>query len=375
MKRVSQKEILLNNWMDEKEASMLYSQMALQEEDPQRRKIYERLSEIEKRHAELWEEELRKIGFEPKEFKPRLKARFLSLFGKALGHNSLLEVLERAENSAVKGYAQQEMSSEDAEVKEKLRSILPDEKSHSKLLSQLRGKPKSPLEGERWHAGGGSIRDVIFGMNDGLLSTFSLVTGVSGAATSNALVLLAGFAGAIAGAISMAAGAYVSTKSEKEVLEKHLKMEEMELETMPEEEEEELTLIYELKGIDPKRAKEIAKQILSNKEIALETMAREELGFAPEEISDPRKAGLSSGVSFILGAAVPILPYLIFPGKLALFVSIALSLGGFFLIGAGRTIVTGRNPWRSGAEMFLIGTVAAIVTYFIGNLVGVPLID
>ncbi len=372
MKEDSQKKILLNNWLDEKEASMLYSQMAAQEKDPQKRRIYQRLSEVEKRHAELWEAELRKMGFEPEKFKPRLKAKILSFFGRVLGHNALLEVLERAENSAVRGYAQQETRFGETGIKKTLRSILPDEKSHSKLLTELGGKPKSPLEGERWHQGGASIRDMIFGMNDGLLSTFSLVTGVSGAATNNAIVLLAGLAGAIAGAISMAAGAYVSTKSEKEVLERHLEMERTELKTMPEAEEEELALIYQLKGVDPKKAREIAKQILDSEEMALETMAREELGFAPEEISNPLKAGLISGGSFTLGAAVPILPYVIFLGELALFVSVALSLGFFFLIGAGRTLVTGRSPWRSGAEMFLIGALAAMVTYFIGSLVGVP---
>ncbi|MEM2936187.1 MAG: VIT1/CCC1 transporter family protein, partial [Candidatus Bathyarchaeia archaeon] len=140
-------------------------------------------------------------------------------------------------------------------------------------------------------------------------------------------------------------------------------------------EEEELALIYQLKGVDPEKAREIAKQILDTEEMALETMAREELGFAPKEISSPLKAGLISGVSFTLGAAVPILPYVIFLGELALFVSVALSLGCFFFIGAGRTLVTGRNPWRSGAEMFLIGTLAAIVTYLIGSLVGVPIVD
>jgi VIT1/CCC1 family predicted Fe2+/Mn2+ transporter len=227
------------------------------------------------------------------------------------------------------------------------------------------------MTGERWHQGGSSIRDIIFGMNDGLLSMFSLVTGVAGGTTNNSVVILAGLAGAVAGAISMAAGAYVSTKAEKEVLEKHLQMEASELETMPETEAEELALMYELKGVSPAKSRNIAKSIMSNKKVALETMAREELGFAPEETGNPLKAGLTSGVSFVIGSSLPVLPWILLPGKLALYTSIGLSLCGFFAVGVCRTLVTGKNPWKSGLEMFAIGTIAAIITYLIGSMIGV----
>jgi VIT1/CCC1 family predicted Fe2+/Mn2+ transporter len=227
------------------------------------------------------------------------------------------------------------------------------------------------MSGERWHQGGSSIRDIIFGMNDGLLSMFSLVTGVAGGTTNNSVVILAGLAGAIAGAISMAAGAYVSTKAEKEVLEKHLQMERSELETMPEAEEEELALMYELKGISHAKAKSIAKSIMSKKDTALETMAREELGFAPGETGDPLKAALMSGVSFTLGSSLPVLPWVFIPGRLALYTSIGLSLGGFFIAGVCRTLVTGKNPWKSGLEMFAIGTGSALITYLIGSSLGI----
>jgi len=369
------KKILLENWRDEKEISMLYFQISLQEQDPEKKKVYHRLSEIEAKHAKIWEDELNKLGVKPF-FRPRLKSKFQSLFGKIIGHKSLLiKISEEAESSAFNGYFKQVDIFKDKEIHNILRNILLDEKSHSKILSELNGKVITPFHNERLHKGGASIKDIIFGMNDGLLSIFSLITGISGAAVSNAIVLLSGLAGATAGAISMAAGAYVSTKAQKEVLERHLDMERKELEILPEIEEEELTLIYQLKGIPADSAQEIAKNIMSNKEVALDTMAREELGFSPTKISSPFKAGFFSGISFVLGASLPIFPFIIFEGRLALYISGILSLGGFFIIGAGRTIITGKNPWISGLEMFLIGTGAAVITYLIGDIIGGYIID
>lgn len=376
MKESKLKKFLIDSWHDEKEAKMLYEQMALSEVDPKKKSVYQRLADIENGHAELLGEELTKLGVDKTKlkFKPRWRMKLLSLFGRIFGHTSLLRSLVKGEDEAIVGYAKYASEAIDKGLKENLSSIAIDEKSHFAVLSEMSGAfEDDPLAGERWHHGGGSIRDAIFGMNDGLLSTFSLVAGVSGAAVGNAIVLLAGVAGAIAGAISMAAGAFVSTRAEKEVMEKHLQLEEYEIATMPEMEMEELALRYELKGVDPEHAKEMAKQIFSDKGSALDTMAREELGFAPGELGSPLKAGITSGIFFTFGALIPIVPWIIFPGILAFYVSIIMSLGGFFFIGVGRTLATGRNPWKSGLEMFLIGTGAAIVTYIIGSLVGVAI--
>jgi VIT1/CCC1 family predicted Fe2+/Mn2+ transporter len=368
MKESQLKKFLIDSWKDEKEATMLYDKMASSETDPKRKAIYQRLSEIENEHSQLLEEELSKLGedISKLEYKPKLKTRVLSFFAKILGHKSLLENLLKGEDDAITGYARYAVESDDEGLRNTLSKIARDEKSHFNVLSEMEERA-----GESWHRGGGSIRDAIFGMNDGLLSTFSLVTGVSGAAVGNTIVLLAGIAGAIAGAISMAAGAFVSTRAEKEVMEKHIEMERYEIEVMPETETEELALIYELKGVDREHARTMAKQIMANKDAAIDTMAREELGFAPEELGSPAKAGLTSGIFFTMGALIPIVPWIIFPGLIALYASIVMSLSGFFFIGVGRTLVTGKNPWKSGFEMFLIGTAAAIITYIIGSLVGV----
>jgi VIT1/CCC1 family predicted Fe2+/Mn2+ transporter len=376
MKESQLKKFLIDSWYDEKEAAMLYEQMSLNEADPKKKNVYQRLAKIESGHADLLVLELYKLGVEidKDKFKPRWRTRFLTLFGRIFGHNSLLRSLVKGEDGAIEGYAMHASAVHDKELKNNLRSIAIDEKSHFKVLNEFTGNfEDDPLAGERWHHGGGSIRDAIFGMNDGLLSTFSLVAGVSGAMVGNNIVLLAGVAGAIAGAISMAAGAFVSTRAEKEVKEKHLAREQYEISAMPELEMEELAVRYELKGVDPEHAKEMARQIFSDKKSAIDTMAREELGFAPEELGSPLKAGITSGFFFTLGALIPIVPWIIFPGILAFYVSIIMSLGGFFFIGIGRTLATGRNPWISGLEMFLIGTGAAIVTYLIGSLVGVAL--
>lgn len=361
---------LLHNWQEEKEAALLYRKMAAAEPSEERRGIFLRLAEIEDSHASLWQSELESRGFSL-QFRPGLRARLLGCAAIRLGSRSVLDALERDEGRAVGSYSGQVVLF--PELADGLKTIVAEEKSHGRVLAELRGKPAGPLSGERWHQGGSSIRDLIFGVNDGLLSTFSLVTGVAGGTVNNGIILLSGLAGAIAGAISMAAGAYISTKSEREVLERHLTMERAELDAMPDAERDELRLMYELKGVDSEQADAIADHIMANRDTALETMAREEMGFSPDDLSSPVKAAIASGLSFVAGAALPILPLLFVPGRLALVVSGALSMFGFFIIGAGRTVVTGRNAWRSGFEMFVLGALAASVTYGIGRVLGVSL--
>ena len=195
MKDPQLKKFLIDCWHDEKEATMLYEQMAFSESDPKKKNVYQRLADIENGHAELLEIELTKLGVDISKlkFKPRWRTRFLSLFGRIFGHTSLLRSLVRGENGAIAGYVKYASESGDKGLKKNLTSMAVDEKSHFAVLSEMRGKfEDDPLAGERWHHGGGSIRDAIFGMNDGLLSTFSLVADVSGAMVGNNIVLLAG---------------------------------------------------------------------------------------------------------------------------------------------------------------------------------------
>jgi VIT1/CCC1 family predicted Fe2+/Mn2+ transporter len=369
-------DFLIENWKSEMDAALVYRCMADQEQNTERREILLELASTEEGHARIWSEELAKTGVTVGEHSPGLRTRTYLWLMKMLGVRSILQILENVEKGAASAYAEGIQIATDSALKGAIAGVASTERGHSRILAEmdrgaLKRDPHDVLRGERWHRGGSSIRDVIFGMNDGLLSTFSLVTGVAGATGNNEIVLLSGVAGAVAGAISMTAGAYVSTKAEREVLEKHVEMERLELSLMPEQEENELALLYRLKGVPIDQARSIAGTLLRDEAIALETMTKEELGIDTTELPSAKSAGLSSGTSFVIGAIVPIFPYLVLSGAVALVLSISLSLGGFFLMGVARTLVTARNPWRSGMEMFLIGTGAAVITYMIGFALGV----
>ncbi len=227
---------------------------------------------------------------------------------------------------------------------------------------------------ERWHRSdaGGSLRAAIFGINDGLVSNLSLVMGVAGASQENtSFVLLAGVAGLLAGAFSMGAGEYVSVSSQRELFERQLALEREELELAPEEEEQELALIYRAKGIPKAEAERLARALMRDKGAALDTLAREELGLNPEELGSPWSVAISSFLSFASGALIPVLPYIVLSGWLAFVLSALLSALALFGVGAAVSLFTGRGVLFSGLRMLLIGTGAATVTYGVGHLLGV----
>jgi VIT1/CCC1 family predicted Fe2+/Mn2+ transporter len=232
---------------------------------------------------------------------------------------------------------------------------------------------ESILRAERWHrtSYGGSLRAAVFGVNDGLISNFSLVMGVAGAEASPRLVLLTGVAGLLAGAFSMAAGEYVSVRSQRELYEQQLALEEQELESSPEEETEELSLIYRAKGIPGDQADELARQIISNPETAIDTLAREELGLDPSALGSPWTASFSSFVAFAIGAFLPVIPYLLLNGRSAFFTSAIVCGLGLFIVGALISMFTGRKLIYSALRMVGIGAIAATITFVVGKLLGV----
>ena len=351
---------------DEKEAAWLYRYLARMEKDRERAALFQEMADIEEKHARFWMGELEKLGETAQvSTKPSLKLRFYSLLARLMGPVKTAKMLEENEYSTVLNY-KRALSFVSDESKKELERIIRDEEEHQKAAMHIRFGDRTE---EPWHTKGLSIRDIIFGMNDGLLSIFSLMTGMSGATANDThTVVLAGIAGTLAGAISMAAGAYVSVQSEKEVQERQIFLEREELEAMPEEEEKELVVMFQLKGFSEDEAKEIASRMMEDKDRALEHMVREELGIDPGGLPQPWKAGVASGVSFAVGAAVPMFPFVFLPPSWAMSMCIVMSLAGFFLIGAGRTIVTGKNPVKSGLQMFSIGTAAAVVTYLLGRI-------
>ena len=221
--------------------------------------------------------------------------------------------------------------------------------------------------------GGGNLRAAVFGVNDGLVSNASLILGVAGASSDTHLVLVSGIAGLAAGAFAMAAGEYVSVRSQRELFEYQISLERDELKQYPEAEAQELALIYAAKGLPQREATKLAKQIVADPEQALDTLAREELGLNPAELGSPAGAAASSFFSFAAGAALPLVPFLAWSGDRALYTSVGVTGVALFALGATLSLFTGRSAWHSGARMLLLGGLAGTVTFGIGRLFGVAL--
>jgi vacuolar iron transporter family protein len=231
-----------------------------------------------------------------------------------------------------------------------------------------------PVSGEQdaTHSKSGALRAAIFGLNDGLVSNLSLIFGVAGSGVAGDVVVIAGFAGLLAGAFSMGAGEYVSMKVQREVYEQLIHKEAHELATMPDEELRELIQIYRQRGIDEETAEQISRAVMKDPRIALETHAREELGIDIHEgLGSPWAAAASSFVMFSLGALIPLLPFLFLSGDAAVAVSAVLSAVTLFTVGGAMTVLTGRGFVLSGLRMLAIGTVAAAITFSVGKLLGV----
>jgi len=221
------------------------------------------------------------------------------------------------------------------------------------------------------HVQSGGARAAVFGISDGLVTNVSLILGVAGAHPAGSFVRLAGLAGLVAGAFSMAAGEYVSMQAQRELLQRELEVERKALRQSPDSEHEELTAIYESRGLNPELAKEVAVEMMRDPDVALETHAREELGIDPSNLGSPVLAAASSFVMFALGALLPLLPWLFTSGSTAILVSVVVGATASLLVGGTLGLFTGRSPLRSALRQLALATLAAGVTYGIGRLVGV----
>jgi len=355
------------NYLKEQDGIALYRAMADAEKDPARAEVFAKLAKAEERHAAKWATLLKANSAVVPSYRPGSRVRILGWFSRNFGTQHILPVVSGLELRDQDAYVGQAEAG----------GMSADERAHSRTLRvmQLHGetRPDSILNPDRWkRAGyGGSLRAAIFGANDGLLSNFSLVMGVNGANVEPRIVLLTGVAGLIAGACSMAAGEYVSVKSQRELYEAQIALEKQELEMSPDEEKEELSLIYQAKGISAKQAEELAERIISNPETAIDTLAREELGLDPSSLGSPVGAAVSSFAAFSVGAAIPVIPYFLLTGPAA-FVGSAVVCGiSLFTVGSLISVFTGRSLIYSGLRMLGIGALAAGVTFAIGRLFGV----
>ncbi len=355
-----------DNFLREQDGIALYRALSKAEQDPARAQIFEKLAAAEERHAARWARLLKNNGAPLPPYAPGWRILLLGWLSRRFGTQHILPVvsgLESRDQDVYRGQAE-------------AAGIPAEERGHMRTLRAMqRGadKPESILDLEGWHrtSYGGSLRAAVFGINDGLLSNFSLVMGIAGASTEFRFVLLAGIAGLLAGASSMAAGEYVSVRSQRELYEQQIAVERQELEMSPEEEKEELSLIYQAKGVPENQAEELAERILSNPDTAIDTLAREELGLDPASLGSPWTAAASSFFAFAAGAAIPVIPYLLLNGNAAFVTSAAVCGLSLFIVGGFISIFTGRSLLFSGFRMLGIGALAAAATYFIGRLLGV----
>jgi vacuolar iron transporter family protein len=355
-------------WADELAGAALYRGLAEHAGDESKARIYRSLAEAEERHAAHWARLLQEAGV-TRLRPPRLpfRVRALRTLARVLGTDTVLPIVLRAEAADADKYQQ---------VAEAPAAMAAQEAAHGKVVAAMRGGDTAggriaASEGRHRAGVGGALRASVFGVNDGLVSNFSLVMGVAGGTSSKGIVLLAGVAGLVAGAFSMASGEWVSVRSQRELYENELRIEREELVAFPEEEREELELIYQAKGIDPVEAKALVDNIMSRPDVALDTLAREELGLDPGGLGSPWLAAGSSFTAFALGAALPVVPFFFGEGLAATATAAALSVAALFGVGAALTVFTGRHAGRSGLRMALIGAVVATATFLVGKLVGV----
>jgi vacuolar iron transporter family protein len=362
----------LANLKLERDAIVLYDSLAAIEREPRRAETFRRIAANERRHADIWASRLAEMGETvPAADSPRMRVRMIITLARLFGTARVADLVRALEGDEEEAYADQ-LTPETA-------AIAADEREHAALWDEMSGKAPAresaaqrSLSEEAWHRGGrsGTLRAAVFGANDGLVSNLSLIMGVAGASADNHLIVLAGVAGLLAGAFSMAAGEYISMQSQRELFENQISIEREEMRVMPEEEEAELAQIYRAKGLAEKDARDLAERLMADPEKALDTKVREELGLDPNELGSPWGAALSSFLSFGIGALVPLVPFLLATGQNAFVGGLALSFAALFGVGAAVSLVTGRGLLFSGTRQVVIGAAAAAVTYGVGRLIG-----
>jgi vacuolar iron transporter family protein len=351
------------HYQDERDAAYLYRALAAVETHGERRQLFERLARVEDRHVERWEQLFKQSGRQVPEYRTALRTRALAWIARRLGTSLILPLMLAEEGREVQSYLSLARQSTDRLTHSAAVDIAADSAMHARELSAVMGR-----EGEPWHVGGsgGYLRSLVYGFNDGLTANFGLVAGVIGANVAPHVVIISGIAGAIADALSMGSSGYLAAKSEAEVQAHQIELESREVRLMPDLEEDELSVIYEGKGLSPERARETAHAMMKDPTQALDAMVREELNIHPAELA-PLKDGIITGISTAIGAFIPIVPFLMFEFHAAIWVSLAVSMLAHFAIGAARSLLTGRGLWVSGRDMFLVGFGVAAVGYAIGE--------
>jgi len=351
---------------DELDAEAVYRALSEAQTASERRALFAGIADDERRHAAHWEELLRRAGVDPGPTTPGRRARLLCRLAGDFGDTVVIPIMRDRETLSTEAYLDESHTFAD------------DEARHARTLASLvgdtRGEPigRALARLQRGRAAGGNaLRAAVLGVNDGLVSNASLVMGVAGAGVTSKDILVTGVAGLIAGACSMAMGEWISVQSSRELSARELAVEQRHIATDSEQEQAELALVYEQKGLHPREARKVAERLSADPATALDTHAREELGIDPDELGgSPWVAAAASFALFVLGAIVPILPFVLLSGNTAVAAALALSVLGLFGIGAAITLLTGRSPIVSGLRQLGFGAAAFAVTYGIGALFG-----
>jgi VIT1/CCC1 family predicted Fe2+/Mn2+ transporter len=335
----------LESWREEKQSAWLYRALADCEPDPRIADLFRALGTAAERQAETWQPSSGEAAAAT--FVPSPRARLAARLARALGPRRVRPMLAALKVRGLSAYDSRPAT------------------GHA--------MPTAVAQMERRHKGygGGNLRAAVFGVNDGLVSNASLIMGVAGASAGAGSVVTAGVAGLLAGALSMAAGEYISMRSQREMFEYQIGLERDELGEYPEEEAEELALIYATRGMDLEEARRITRALVKNPEAALDALAREELGLNPDDLGSPWGAAVFSFMAFAAGAVLPLVPFLVgLPLGTALVVSAVVAGIALFGVGAALSLFTGRRAFAGGLRMVLIGGGAGAVTWLIGSLLG-----
>jgi vacuolar iron transporter family protein len=359
---------------EEVDTAFLYKQLAARQKDANTAHVLDELGTIEEKHTAAMLTTIRsKVPGYPQPG-PSARARWQLKLGKFFGYDFIIAGLANTERTiagsvirtkALQGEPLSGFEHNHLRIVEALREHRQTEVSGS-WLSRLEGRHKT--------VGGNALRAAVLGANDGLVSNMSLVMGVAGAAAANTTILITGLAGLLAGAISMSLGEWLSVQSSRELYQRQIALEAEELEASPEQEQKELSLLYQAKGISAQEADNLAQKIMQDKEIALQNLVLEELGIDVEELGGSAwEAAIASFLLFAVGAIIPVLPFIIWTGQKAILLSLAFSVVGLFIIGSAITLFTGRSIWSSGFRQVLFGLAAAAITFGIGKLIGTSL--
>lgn len=337
------------SWGEELESAFIYRSLAASEREAEHRALFAKLAAEAEKQAEIWARHLQPT---PPAFRPSVRARAVVALVRWFGGRRMSLVLAAMKVRGMSVYG----------------------------AAPTAGHPMHRPVGEigRRHrsAAGSNLRAMVFGANDGLVSNASLILGVAGAtqaAGSAHAIVISGVAGLLAGAFSMAAGEYVSVRSQREMFERQIEAERAELEEYPQAEAEELSLIYQARGLSADDANRVAAGMIANPAQALDTLAREELGLDPASLGSPWGAASSSFVAFAVGASIPLVPFLIARGPNGMRAALSLTAAALFGIGVATSLFTGRSALRGGLRMLLIGGAAAAATFLIGRWLGVAI--